>query len=147
MKVRNNKIKKYKWRIRMKTIEVVAAIIKDKEKILITRRGSGEFIDMWEFPGGKVEQGETREEALIREIQEELELKIDDLDYLTTVEYNYPNFHLTMHCYMCCIVSGKLNLNVHNSAKWITINELDKQEWVPADINVVRAIKSKFGHI
>ena len=123
--------------------KIIQNEIKDNEIILVTRRGSGEFADMWEFPGGKIEQGETREEALIREIKEELELNINNLDYLTTIDYDYTNFHLTMHCYICNIASGILNLNVHNSAKWITVNELDKQEWVPADVDVVKAIKNK----
>ena len=89
----------------MKTIEVVAAIIKKDDKIFITKRSYGEFIDMWEFPGGKVEVGETQEEALIREIKEELELDITNLNYLTTVEYDYPSFHLIMHCFICSYLS------------------------------------------
>ncbi len=92
----------------MKTIEVVAAIIKKDDKIFITKRSYGEFIDMWEFPGGKVEVGETQEEALIREIKEELELDITNLNYLTTVEYDYPSFHLIMHCFICEICDIKL---------------------------------------
>lgn len=125
----------------MKVIEVVAAVIKKDDKIFITRRGYGEFVDMWEFPGGKIEYGESREEALHREIKEELELEINKLEFLTTVEYDYSNFHLTMHCFVCNISGGQLNLNVHNDAKWITYDELDNQKWVPADILVVDAIK------
>ncbi|MBE6051858.1 MAG: (deoxy)nucleoside triphosphate pyrophosphohydrolase [Clostridium sp.] len=128
----------------MKTIEVVAAIIKKEEKIFITKRGYGEFIDMWEFPGGKIEQGESREEALKREIKEELELEIKDLDYLTTIDYDYSNFHLTMHCYICAIDSGKLKLNAHNDAKWTELNMLDNENWIPADILVVNELKKKF---
>lgn len=127
----------------MKVIEVVAAVIKKEDKIFITRRGYGEFIDMWEFPGGKIEQGETREQALHREIKEELELEISKLEFLTTVDYDYSNFHLTMHCFECIISGGTLSLNAHNDAKWVTYNELDNQKWVPADILVVDAIKSK----
>lgn len=127
----------------MNTIEVVAAIIKEEDKIFITRRASGEFTDMWEFPGGKVESGESREEALNREIGEELELKIDELDFLTTVDYDYSTFHLTMHCFICKIVSGDLKLNVHSDAKWINIKELENQRWVPADILVVDELKRK----
>jgi 8-oxo-dGTP diphosphatase len=127
----------------MKVIEVVAAVIKKDDKIFITRRGYGEFVDMWEFPGGKVEQGETREQALHREIKEELELEISKLEFLTTVDYDYSNFHLTMHCFECIIAGGTLSLNAHNDAKWTTYNELDNQKWVPADILVVDAIKSK----
>lgn len=125
----------------MKTIEVVAAIIKKEDKIFITRRGYGEFIDMWEFPGGKLEEGESKEEALKREIKEELELHIENLKYLTTVDYDYPNFHLKMDCFICEIAGGKLALNAHNDAKWITFDELDNQKWVPADVLVVDALK------
>lgn len=124
----------------MKTIEVVAAIIKKGDKIFITKRSYGEFADMWEFPGGKIELGETQEAALIREIKEELELDITNLNYLTTVEYNYPNFHLTMHCFICEICGGTLNLNVHNDAKWALIEELSSQKWIPADIEVVEKL-------
>ncbi|MBY6838015.1 8-oxo-dGTP diphosphatase MutT [Clostridium botulinum] len=127
----------------MKTIEVVAAIIKKEGKIFITRRGYGEFIDMWEFPGGKIETGESREDALHREIKEELELDINKLEYLTTIDYDYPNFHLTMHCFICQIAGGKLNLNAHNDAKWVTFDELNNQKWVPADILVVNKLKNK----
>lgn len=126
----------------MKTIEVVAAIMKKENKIFITRRASGDFADMWEFPGGKIERLESREEALIREIKEELELDIDVLEFLTTIDYDYSNFHLTMHCFICEISGGKLNLNAHNDSKWITLDELDEPEWVPADILVVEAIKN-----
>ena len=125
----------------MKTIEVVAAIIKDNNKIFTTRRGYGEFENMWEFPGGKIELGETKEEALTREIKEELELDIDITNYLTTVEYDYPNFHLIMHCYICNISGGKLQLNAHNDAKWTTLEGSDKLKWVPADILVIEKLK------
>lgn len=130
----------------MKMIEVVAAIIKKGDEIFITKRGYGEFIDMWEFPGGKIESGESKEDALKREIKEELELDIDNLDYLTTIDYDYPNFHLTMHCFICEVVGGKLKLNAHNDVKWIKIDEIDNQKWIPADILVVDEIKnsSKF---
>lgn len=125
----------------MKTIEVVAAIIKNNNEILTTRRGYGEFENMWEFPGGKMEPGETPEEALIREIKEELELDINLSKYLTTIDYDYPNFHLKMHCYICSIEGGKLHLNAHNDAKWITLEELDSLNWVPADVLVVEKLK------
>ncbi|MGY0374644.1 8-oxo-dGTP diphosphatase MutT [Clostridium sp. JNZ J1-5] len=125
----------------MKTIEVVAAIIKHDKKIFTTRRGYGEFENMWEFPGGKMEVGETQEEALIREIKEELELDIEVSKYLTTVDYDYPNFHLTMHCFICEICGGELHLNAHNDAKWITLDEVDNLKWVPADILVVEKLK------
>ena len=128
----------------MKTIEVVAAIIKKQDKIFITRRSYGEFADMWEFPGGKIELGESREEALIREIKEELELDINNLEYLTTVEYDYLNFHLTMHCFICEICGGELVLNAHNDAKWVSLEELSTQKWVPADVEVVEKILNDF---
>ena len=124
----------------MKTIEVVAAIIKKEDKIFITRRSYGEFSNMWEFPGGKIEAGETNEEALIREIKEELELDINKLEFLTTVEYDYPTFHLTMHCYTCEICGGTLNLNAHNDAKWVSLEQLASQKWIPADIEVVEKL-------
>ena len=128
----------------MKVIEVVAAIIKKEDKIFITRRSYGEFADMWEFPGGKIELGETRDDALIREIKEELELDINNLEYLSTVEYDYPNFHLIMHCFICEICGGKLNLNAHNDAKWVSLDELLKQNWVPADVEIVEnLVRSK----
>lgn len=124
----------------MKTIEVVAAIIKKDDKIFITKRSYGEFIDMWEFPGGKVEVGETQEEALIREIKEELELDITNLNYLTTVEYDYPSFHLIMHCFICEICGCTLSLNAHNDAKWVSLEQLASQKWIPADIEVVEKL-------
>lgn len=124
----------------MKSIEVVAAIIKKEDKIFITRRSYGEFQNMWEFPGGKIEVGETKEEALIREIKEELELDINNLEYLTTVNYDYPKFHLTMYCFICEIFGGNFNLNAHNDAKWVSLDELESQDWVPADVEVVEKI-------
>lgn len=124
----------------MKTIEVVAAIIKNDDKIFITKRSYGEFIDMWEFPGGKVEVGETQEKALIREIKEELELDITNLNYLTTVEYDYHSFHLIMHCFICEICGGTLSLNAHNDAKWVSLEQLASQKWIPADIEVVEKL-------
>jgi 8-oxo-dGTP diphosphatase len=130
-------------REQMKVIEVVAAVMQKDDEIFITRRAYGEFLDMWEFPGGKIEQGKSREDALMREIKEELELNIKVGDFLTTVEYDYPNFHLTMNCFMCEILSGELNLNVHNDSKWIKLDELYDPKWIPADILVVDAIKQK----
>ena len=121
-------------------IEVVAAIIKKEDKILITKRSYGEFADMWEFPGGKIEAGESNEQALVREIKEELEVHIINLNYLTTVEYDYEKFHLTMHCYTCNISGGNLTLNAHNDAKWVSLEQLKEQRWVPADIEVVEKL-------
>ena len=125
----------------MKTIEVVAAIIKKDDKIFITKRSYGEFVDMWEFPGGKVEVGETQEEALIREIKEELELDITNLNYLTTVEYDYPSFHLIMHCFICELIKGEFTLLEHEAARWLTKEELDKVNWLPADVEIVHILK------
>ena len=125
----------------MKTINVVAAVIKDQDKIFSTQRGYGEFINMWEFPGGKIEEGETKEEALIREIKEELEVSISVDSFLTTVEYDYPNFHLTMHCYLCTILDGTINLVEHSDAKWLDLKHIDTVNWLPADIAVVDKLK------
>lgn len=126
----------------MKTIEVVAAIIAHENRILATQRGSGEFKDGWEFPGGKVEPGETPEQAIVREIQEELVVEIAPQKLVTTVEYDYPKFHLTMHCFLSRIVSGKINLLEHEDAKWLPQHELDSVDWLPADVEVVQALKT-----
>lgn len=126
----------------MKKIEVVAAIIQHNDKIFVTRRSYGEFINMWEFPGGKMEPLETREEALIREIKEELELDITVSKYLNTIDYDYPNFHLTMHNFICKISGGKLQLNAHNDAKWTTLEDLDNLNWVPADLLVIEKLRN-----
>ncbi|MDF2486515.1 MAG: ADP-ribose pyrophosphatase [Herbinix sp.] len=128
----------------MKTIEVVAAIIKYEDKVLATQRGYGEFAGGWEFPGGKIEPGETPEQALIREIKEELEADIEILEYVDTVEYDYPNFHLTMHCYLCTIESDNLVLNEHQSAKWLSKDDLNSVEWLPADKGLIE--KMYLGH-
>lgn len=128
----------------MKTIEVVAAVIKEGDKIFVTRRDYGDFENMWEFPGGKVEAGEAKNAALIREIKEELELHIKVSDLLVTVDYDYPNFHLKMDCFLCSILGGELNLNAHNDAKWVRISDLDELIWVPADVIVVEKIKGCF---
>ena len=125
----------------MKKIDVVAAIIKVKDTILATRRGYGEFVNMWEFPGGKVEVGETSEEALIREIREELSITITVDQFVTTVDYDYPNFHLTMHCFLCTQVNGTLTLNEHNDARWIHSSELDELNWLPADLEILQELK------
>ena len=126
----------------MKTIEVVAAIIHNEDKILATQRGYGEWKDFWEFPGGKMEAGETPEEALRREIWEELETRIVVERFVTTVEWDYPAFHLTMHCYLCRVESGHLELKEHEAARWLTKDELDTVEWLPADRDVVEKIKA-----
>lgn len=125
-----------------KRIEVVAAIILDKEKIFATQRGYGEFKDGWEFPGGKMEQGESSQQALIREIKEELDTEIEVGDLIDTVEYDYPTFHLTMHCFLCTIKSGVLVLKEHEAAKWLTKETLDSVDWLPADKGLIEKIKN-----
>ena len=126
----------------MKHIEVVAAIIEHKGKLLATQRGYGEFEGMWEFPGGKIELGETVEYALKREIQEELGIDITIDKFLCTTDYDYPSFHLTMHCYLCSIISGEIELREHKSARWLTVEALDSVEWLPADKEVVEKLKT-----
>jgi 8-oxo-dGTP diphosphatase len=130
----------------MKQIEVVAAIIRKKDKIFATQRGYGEWKDWWEFPGGKVEAGETPEEALKREIREELSTEIGVDEYLCTVDYDYPNFHLTMHCYLCSLLMDALHLNEHEAAKWLTKDELDSVKWLPADMEVIDKIRIGIKH-
>ena len=124
-----------------KRIEVVAAIISDGDKIFATQRGYGEWKDWWEFPGGKMETGETPEEALRREIREELATEISVDNFLTTVEYDYPEFHLTMHCYICSVISGLLMLREHEDARWLPVGEIDSVKWMPADITVINLLK------
>ena len=123
----------------MNTIPVVAAIIHKDGKILATQRGYGDYKDFWEFPGGKIESGETPEEALVREIKEELLLDIDVEEYITTVEYDYPKFHLSMKCYKCSVLEGESPVLLeHESMKWLSMDELDTVDWLPADLEVVR---------
>jgi 8-oxo-dGTP diphosphatase len=122
----------------MKQIEVVAAIIHDAEgRIFATQRGYGDYKDWWEFPGGKMEQGETPEEALKREIWEELETRIVVERFVATVEWDYPQFHLTMHCYLCHVESGHLELKEHEAAKWLNKDGLESVNWLPADRMVI----------
>lgn len=129
----------------MKTIEVVAAIITHNDQIFATQRGYGEFKDGWEFPGGKMEPGETPQQALVREIREELDTEIEVGSLVETVEYDYPNFHLTMHCFLCTIRFGELVLKEHEAAKWLTREELDSVDWLPADVKVVEKLKDTMG--
>lgn len=130
----------------MKTIRVVAAVIKaTNEKgdsmIFATQRGYGDFKGGWEFPGGKIEEGETPREALVREIKEELETEIAVGELIDTVEYDYPSFHLSMDCFWAEIVSGNLVLKEHEAAKWLTRDELDTVEWLPADIGLIEKLR------
>lgn len=129
----------------MKTIKVVAAVIKRNNKIFVTQRGYGEFKDGWEFPGGKVEKGETKEEALIREIKEELDTVIKVDSYLDTIEYDYPDFHLSMDCFVCSIVEGHLVLKEHEDSKWIKKEEIDTLNWLPADLVIIDKVKERMG--
>jgi len=126
----------------MKTIEVVAAIIVDGDKIFATQRGYGEWKDWWEFPGGKIDAGESPEEALRREIREELATEIEVGELLTTVEYDYPKFHLIMHCYMCKVLSGNLVLLEHEAAKWLKREELHSVKWLPADEGIIELLRT-----
>ncbi len=131
----------------MKTIRVVAAVIKatndNGEKIIFaTERGYGEFKGGWEFPGGKIEPGETPQQALCREIMEELDTKIRVGDLIDTIEYDYPAFHLSMDCFWCEVVSGNLVLKEHEAARWLTSDELDSVEWLPADVTLIDKIRT-----
>ena len=125
----------------MKAVKVVAAIIVQGGRIFATQRGYGEFKDGWEFPGGKIEEGEMPQQALVREIQEELDTEVEVGDLLGTVEYDYPTFHLSMQCFLCRIKSGRLNLKEHEAARWLAEDELDSVDWLPADIEVLEWIR------
>ena len=126
----------------MKTIRVVAAIIMHEGKVFATQRGYGEFKDGWVFPVGKIEDGETPQDALIREIKEELDTEVEVGELLDTVEYDYPKFHLSMDCFICEIKSGNLTLKEHEAAKWLTKETLDSVEWLPADQGLVEKIRA-----
>ena len=126
----------------MKQIVVVAAIIRKGDKIFATQRGYGDWKDWWEFPGGKMEDGETPEEALRREIREELSAEISMDELLVTVEYDYPAFHLTMHCYLCSLLTEALHLNEHEAARWLAREELDSVRWLPADLQLIEQLKN-----
>ena len=127
----------------MKTLRVVAAVIRDENKIFATQRGYGEFKDRWEFPGGKIEAEETPQQALKREIQEELDTEISVGDLIDTIEYDYPEFHLSMDCFWCEILKGDLVLREHEAARWLYKNTIDGVDWLPADITLVDKIKNK----
>ena len=124
----------------MKTINVVAAVIMKEGKVFATQRGYGEFKDGWEFPGGKVEAGESPEEALCREIREELEVEVNVGDLIDTIEYDYPAFHLSMKCFACTIAGGSPHLLEHEAARWLSADQLDSVAWLPADITLIPKI-------
>ena len=124
----------------MKTIEVVAAIIRRGDRIFATQRGYGDFKDWWEFPGGKIEAGETSTQALVREIREELDAEIRVDKYLTTIDWDYPDFHLTMHCYICSLLGESLHLNEHEAARWLGPADLHSVRWLPADDQLIPLI-------
>jgi len=131
----------------MKTVKVVAAVIcdslKEKNRIFATARGYGEFKGQWEFPGGKVEAGETPQQALVREIKEELETNIKVGDLIDTIEYDYPTFHLSMDCFWCEVIEGELKLLEAKSARWLTKDTLYEVQWLPADITLINKIKDE----
>ena len=128
----------------MKCIQVVAGLIQDGGKVFATQRGYGDYKDFWEFPGGKMEPGETPPQALVRELKEELAIDVSVGGFLCTVEHDYPGFHLTMHCYFCAITGGKSpELLEHEAAQWLGRSELDSVNWLPADVKVVAALKKQ----
>ena len=127
----------------MKTIHVVAAIIVDGDRVFATQRGYGDWKDYWEFPGGKVELGEMPEAALHREILEELDTKIAVGERITTIEYDYPEFHLSMECFLARITEGSLVLKEHEAARWLKKNELDSVKWLPADQTIIELLKQR----
>ena len=132
-----------KMKKHIKTIDVVADIIVDDAgRIFATQRGYGDWKDWWEFPGGKIEPGEQPQEALEREIREELDAAIEVGELLRTIEYDYPQFHLTMHCYRCSLADGHLTLLEHEAAKWLRPDELDSVRWLPADEDLIRELSS-----
>ena len=126
----------------MKTIRVVAAVILSDDKIFTTQRGYGEFKGGWEFPGGKIEEGESPQNALKREIMEELDTEIVVGELIHTVEYDYPTFHLSMDCFWCEILNGDLVLKEHEAAKWLTKEQLNEVDWLPADVTLIDIIKN-----
>ena len=127
----------------MKNIEVVAAVIYQDGKILAAQRGYGEFKGGWEFPGGKIEPGETQEQAIVREIQEEMAATIEVVEKLGTVEYDYPNFYLTMHCFWTTVKDGKLCLLEHEGAQWVDKDTIYAVDWLPADVKLVERVAKK----
>lgn len=131
----------------VKTIEVVAAVMVRDGQVFASQRGYGDFKGWWEFPGGKIEPGETPQEALVREIREELAAEIEVGDLLETVEWDYPSFHLTMHCFLCTLLTGSLCLNEHQDSAWLTRETLRSVRWLPADEGVVARIEGMLGRL
>ncbi len=127
----------------MKTVKVVAAVICSRDRIFAVQRGYGDYKDRWEFPGGKVEEGESLEAALAREIREELDTEIEVGDQIDTIEYDYPDFHLSMDCFRCSIVSGTPVLKEAEDARWLTADTIDSVDWLPADVEVVEILKNE----
>ena len=127
----------------MKTVRVVAAVIRDGDRIFATQRGHGDYKDGWEFPGGKIEPGETSEEALARELKEELDITTIVGELIDTIEYDYPEFHLSMDCFWCTIAEGEPVLKEHEAARWLKKESLDSVEWLPADVKLVEKIKEE----
>ncbi len=123
-----------------KTVRVVAALIREGGRVFATQRGYGDYKDWWEFPGGKIEPGETAEAALCREIREELAAEIEVEEYITTIEYDYPKFHLSMDCFWCRIREGELKLLEHEAARWLPLDDLLQVKWLPADLKVIEAL-------
>ena len=145
-----NLVKKIERGFNMKIVEVVAAVIKNNDKYLGTQRGYGEFKGMWEFPGGKIEENEAKEDALKREIKEEMNADINVDKYICTVNYDYPNFHLIMHTYLCSLKEDNIELLYHDdneleheSIKWLTMDNIKSVDWLPADIEVVNKLKKE----
>ena len=126
-----------------KTINVVAALIRDGKRVFATARGYGDYKGWWEFPGGKIEPGESPEDALVREIKEELDSEISVDEYISTIEYDYPEFHLSMRCYWCSLISGELVLKEAEDAKWLDVETIDSVKWLPADITLIDEIKKR----
>lgn len=124
----------------MKTVRVVAAVICSEDKIFATERGYGEFKGQWEFPGGKIEPGETPQEALVREIQEELDVKIEVGDLIDTIEYDSPSFHLSMDCFWCIVTDGEITLKEAEDARWLSKDELYSVDWLPADMELIEKL-------
>ncbi len=129
----------------MKTVRVAAAVIRRGDAVFATQRGYGPWKDWWEFPGGKIEAGESPREALVREIREELDTEVSPGEEIARVEYDYPDFHLSMVCFDCRVLSGSLMLKEHESARWLSREELDSVRWLPADLSVVEKLRSAAG--